>query len=452
MGTSIALALAAENVDRRPAVTLPGEVRYAKSGKCSVAYRVVGSAPLDLVEVSGFLNHLETTAEEPGLIRFVEGLARFSRVLLFDKRGVGLSDRLPADVVPTLAERIDDVRAVMDAVGSSQAVILGIGDGGPVAAGFAATYPERTRALVLSGTTACGQQRAGYPWGPTAETAESWVQVLSERWGTGVMAGAFQGGDEVRQAFARMERRACTPRAAAALVRAALETDVRHNAVRDPRPDARGAPCRPSRVPGRWGALPRRAHRWRPLPRAFLRLLAPRGAVRPQGPRRRDRGVPHRQLAARRRRARAGRRALHRYRRLDAARGTARRSCLARRAGRPRPAGARRGRVVRWSRGEDDRRRRTRALRSRRAGRALRAGHRRGGRTARARGARRRPRRRVRGARRRPGRHDGARGCARDGARRGRRGPGHRHRPRPRDRQRPGVHRARATRAPRRAR
>jgi len=220
--------LAAENVDRRPAVTLPGEVRYARSGECSVAYRVVGSAPLDLVEVPGFLNHLETTAEEPGLIRFVEGLARFSRVLLFDKRGVGLSDRLPADVVPTLAERIDDVRAVMDAVGSSEAVVLGIGDGGPVAAGFAATYPERTRALVLSGTTPCGQQRTGYPWGPTAEIAESWVQVLSERWGTGVMARAFAGGDEVRQAFARMERRACTPRAAAALVRAALETDVRH--------------------------------------------------------------------------------------------------------------------------------------------------------------------------------------------------------------------------------
>jgi class 3 adenylate cyclase/pimeloyl-ACP methyl ester carboxylesterase len=220
--------LAGRNVDRAALVTLPGEVRYARSGDFSVAYRVVGSGPIDLVEVPGFLNHHETTAEEPGLIRFVEGLARFSRVLLFDKRGVGLSDRLPADVAPTLAERVDDVRAVMDAVGSSVAVILGIADGGPVAAGFAATHPDRTRALVLSGTTACGRQRAGYPWGPTMETATAWVDALERRWGTGVMAGAFaHAGDEVRHAFARMERRACTPRAAAALVRATLETDVR---------------------------------------------------------------------------------------------------------------------------------------------------------------------------------------------------------------------------------
>src|SRR5262245_6278562 len=153
------LAMAPGKVDRDPNVTLAGEVRYARSGELSIAYQVVGSGAIDLVEVSGFLNHLEIVAEEPGLVRFVTALARFSRVILFDRRGVGLSDRLPADVIPTLAERIDDVRAVMDAVGSRQAVILGIADGGPVAAGFAATYPERTRALVLSGTTASGQQR-----------------------------------------------------------------------------------------------------------------------------------------------------------------------------------------------------------------------------------------------------------------------------------------------------
>jgi class 3 adenylate cyclase len=222
------LATAPDNGDRDPAVTLPGEVRYARSGGLSIAYQVVGSGPIDLVEVSGFLNHLETTAEEPGLVRFVVGLARFSRVLLFDKRGVGLSDRLPADTVPTLAERIDDVRAVMDAVGSRQAVVLGIADGGPVAAGFAATYPGRTRALVLSGTTPCGRRRPGYDWGPTVETGEAWAGVVERDWGTGVMARAFpDAGAEVREVFARMERRACTPRAAAALVRAALETDVR---------------------------------------------------------------------------------------------------------------------------------------------------------------------------------------------------------------------------------
>src|SRR5262249_46252240 len=176
----------------------------------------VGSGPIDLIEVSGFLNHLETTAEEPGLVRFVLALTRFSRVLLFDKRGVGLSDRLPADVVPTLAERIDDVRAVMEAGGPRAAVILGIADGGPVAAGFAATYPDRTRALVLSATTPCGRQRPGYPWGPTVEMAAAWADVVERDWGTGVMAQAFPDGrEEVREAFARMERRACTPPAPA---------------------------------------------------------------------------------------------------------------------------------------------------------------------------------------------------------------------------------------------
>jgi class 3 adenylate cyclase/esterase/lipase len=220
--------MARRNADRDPVVTLRGEVRYARSGELSIAYQVVGRAALDLIEVSGFLNHLETTAEEPGLVRFVDALARFSRVLLFDKRGVGLSDRLPTDVVPTLAERIDDVRAVMDAVGSHQAVILGIADGGPVAVKFAATYPERTRALILDATTACGRQRPGYPWGPTAKMVEAWAEVVERDWGTGVMAQAFPDtAEEVRQAFARMERRACTPRAAAALMRAALETDVR---------------------------------------------------------------------------------------------------------------------------------------------------------------------------------------------------------------------------------
>ena len=209
-------------------MSLPGEVRYTRSGDLSIAYQVVGSGPIDLVELSGFLNHLEIIAEEPGLVRFVNALARFSRVLLFDKRGVGLSDRLAADAVPTLAERVEDVRAVMDAVGSRQAVILGIADGGPVAAAFAATHPERTRALVLSGTTACGRQRTGYPWGPTRETAQGWGAVLERHWGTGVMASAFSAqADEVRQVFARMERRACTPRAAAALVQAAIETDAR---------------------------------------------------------------------------------------------------------------------------------------------------------------------------------------------------------------------------------
>src|SRR5262249_34857889 len=222
------LALAPGKGDRDPNATLARGVRYARSGELSIAYQVVGSGAIDLVEVSGFLNHLEIVAEEPGLVRFITALARFSRVILFDRRGVGLSDRLPADVIPTLAERIDDIRAVMDAVGSRQAVILGVADGGPVAAKFAAAYPERTRALVLDATTACGRRRPGYPWGAAAEVVDVWAAAVERYWGTGVMARAFRGASEdVRQTFARMERRACPPRAAAAPTRAALEADVR---------------------------------------------------------------------------------------------------------------------------------------------------------------------------------------------------------------------------------
>ena len=222
------LAMAPGKVDRDANVTLAGEVRYTRSGELSIAYQVVGSGAIDLVEVSGFLNHLEIVAEEPGLVRFVTALARFSRVILFDRRGVGLSDRLAPDVIPTLADRIDDVRAVMDAVGSRRAVILGVSDGGPVAAQFAAAYPERTHALVLDATTACGRRRPGYPWGAPAEMVDVWAAAIERHWGTGVMARAFRDAPEdVRQTFARMERRACTPRAAAALMRAALEADVR---------------------------------------------------------------------------------------------------------------------------------------------------------------------------------------------------------------------------------
>src|SRR5262245_65459136 len=113
----------------------------------------------------------------------------------------------------------------MEAVGSSAAVILGIADGGPVAAGFAATYPDRTRALVLSATTPCGRQRPGYPWGPTVEMAEAWADVVERDWGTGVMAQAFpDGGGQVREGFGRREWAAGTARAAGTRVVCGLES------------------------------------------------------------------------------------------------------------------------------------------------------------------------------------------------------------------------------------
>src|SRR5688572_29355497 len=125
------------------------ETRYALSGDVNIAYQTLGDAPLDLVFVMGWVSHLEYFWREPSVARFLRRLATFSRLILFDKRGTGLSDRVPIDQLPTLEQRMDDVRAVLEAVGSERAAIIGISEGGPLSALFAATYPERTSALVM---------------------------------------------------------------------------------------------------------------------------------------------------------------------------------------------------------------------------------------------------------------------------------------------------------------
>ena len=124
-----------------------GETRYAKSGRLHIAYQVSGSGPLDLVATPGFISHLEHQWEEPRFAAYLRRLASFARLVTFDKRGTGLSD--PVDSAVTFDQRMDDIRAVMDAAGSERAALLGVSEGGPMAAVFAATYPERTRALVL---------------------------------------------------------------------------------------------------------------------------------------------------------------------------------------------------------------------------------------------------------------------------------------------------------------
>src|SRR5215470_18605059 len=125
---------------------------YAKSGDVHIAYQVVGEGPVDLVLIHGWISHLEYQWENPALARFLDRLASFSRLIVFDKRGTGLSDRVAESALPTLEQRMDDVRAVMDAVGCSRAALLGISEGGPMSALFAATYPGRTAALILYGT------------------------------------------------------------------------------------------------------------------------------------------------------------------------------------------------------------------------------------------------------------------------------------------------------------
>ena len=210
------------------------ETRYAKSGGCDIAYQVVGEGVLDLVFVPGFASQVEHWWDEREPAAFLQGLASFARLILFDKRGTGLSDRLADDDVPTLEERMDDLRAVMDAVGSQRAALLGVSEGGPLCLLFAATYPDRVHSVVLMGSYArMRRDEPDYPWGATGEMTESFEQFLMEKWGTGeyyfeIEAPSARGDERVRQWGARQERLGATPRAAAKLSRLAAAIDVRH--------------------------------------------------------------------------------------------------------------------------------------------------------------------------------------------------------------------------------
>jgi DNA-binding winged helix-turn-helix (wHTH) protein len=149
-----------------PRTTDGGRIQYARSGDVNIAYQVLGSGPIDLVFVMGWVSHLEYFWREPSFARFLRRLASFSRLILFDKR-TGLSD--PVTHLPTLEQRMDDVRAVMDAVGPKRCVLLGVSEGGPLCSLFAATYPSRTEALVMIGSYARRTRTADYPWAPTDE-------------------------------------------------------------------------------------------------------------------------------------------------------------------------------------------------------------------------------------------------------------------------------------------
>jgi pimeloyl-ACP methyl ester carboxylesterase len=146
---------------------MSGETRYAKSGDVHIAYQVTGGGPHSLVFVPGFISHVEYMWESPHVAHFLDRLGSFCRLIRFDKRGTGLSDRV-ADA-PTLEQRMDDVRAVMDAAGTERAAVLGISEGGPMCALFAATYPERTSALILYGAMARMAWAPDHPWGWTPE-------------------------------------------------------------------------------------------------------------------------------------------------------------------------------------------------------------------------------------------------------------------------------------------
>src|SRR4029077_532004 len=154
--------------------------KYARSGDVNIAYQVVGEGPIDLVFVLGWVSHLAYVWELPAMAAFLNRLASFSRLILFDKRGCGMSDR--GHPLPTMEQRMDDVRAVMDAAGSKKAALLGISEGGVMSALFAATYPERTVALIIDGSYPSALRRPGYPWGMTEEKLEANIARVRDTW------------------------------------------------------------------------------------------------------------------------------------------------------------------------------------------------------------------------------------------------------------------------------
>lgn len=214
------------------ALPRPPETMYARSGDVNIAYQVIGDAPLDLVFVMGWVSHMEYFWREPTFARFLMRLASFSRLILFDKRGTGLSDRVPIDQLPTLEQRMDDVRAVMDAVGSERAALCGISEGGPMCSLFAATYPEKTIALVMIGTYAKRIRDAEYPWGPTAEQREQFFDVMRKHWGGPIgideRAPSVADDPEFRDWWATYLRMGASPAAAVALTQMNAEIDVRN--------------------------------------------------------------------------------------------------------------------------------------------------------------------------------------------------------------------------------
>jgi len=210
------------------------DIRYARNGDVHLAYQVLGDGPIDLVFVQGVLTHLRVGWEYAGFRRFCEQLASFSRLILFDKRGMGMSDRV---AVGTLEDRMDDVRAVMDAAGSVRAALLGVSEGGPMSILFAATYPERTHALLLCGAEVREETDAEWPWGEsTREEFDAAMDTLADRWGRPEWAArtieAFipSAADDpgVRQWRTRSRTDAASPGAARAFMRMAFDIDVRH--------------------------------------------------------------------------------------------------------------------------------------------------------------------------------------------------------------------------------
>ncbi len=207
-------------------------VRYARSGDVSVAYQVIGDGPRDLIYVPGIVSHVEFFHQLPGYTEFLQGLASFARVVVFDKRGNGLSDRLAG--AASIEERMDDIRAVMDAVGSEHATLFAVSEGGPISLTFAATYPSRVEALVLYETFVC---YGGVPGeleshaGDSADAHAAFTDFVMDTYGTGQSLLGF-GTSRIEEPhvvalWAQAERLSNSPGGMRAMYEALLATDVR---------------------------------------------------------------------------------------------------------------------------------------------------------------------------------------------------------------------------------
>ena len=206
------------------------EIRFARSDDVDIAYRVVGDGPTDLVYVQGSLTHLEANWELPQFRRYCEGLAEFTRLILFDKRGMGMSDRVPGTA--TLEERMDDIRAIMDAIGSERAAVMGESEGGPLSMLFAAAHPERTVALILQGAEVRERTDDDWAYGEaTPEEFEEAMATIPERFSKGlgiyIIAPSVEGQEWARAWRAKVVTHAATPNSAEAFMRMAFDIDVR---------------------------------------------------------------------------------------------------------------------------------------------------------------------------------------------------------------------------------
>jgi class 3 adenylate cyclase len=215
-------------------MTAAPKTRYARSGDVNIAYQVAGKGPIDLVYVPGWVSNIETAWEDPHVSRFLERLASFSRLILFDKRGTGLSDRVSTSELPTLEQRMDDVRLLMDAADSQRAALFGASEGGVMGALFAATYPDRTAALVIYGSYAKGTATSDYPYGlADPEVIDDFIEGLPEIWDDAggllnIWAPSASDDPVAQAAFGRYLRTGASPSAVVALTRMNAAVDIRH--------------------------------------------------------------------------------------------------------------------------------------------------------------------------------------------------------------------------------